>query len=166
MWGYPVATREQESYLFTCRGRTRTQCLLLPAGGEAGPHPVPVEDRGPRAEGEGVWDEALERSPGDQHAAGACGAALPGLQEKGRGKALLPVQHFINVQACVPQTDVLLDTLRPPLPRSCTASPTMRSESCLPPSLTSPTSTRKRASTTEGSNAYASSMRSSQTLTV
>ena len=40
--------------------------LLIPMlflgdkGGEAGPDAVPVEDRGARAEGEGVRDEALE----------------------------------------------------------------------------------------------------------
>ena len=52
-------------------------------GGEAGADAVPVEDRCARAEGEGLRDEALERGASDQHAAGARGPPLPGLQEEG-----------------------------------------------------------------------------------
>lgn len=43
---------------------------------------LPVEDRCAQPEGEGVRDETLERSAGHQHAAGACGQTLPGLQEE------------------------------------------------------------------------------------
>lgn len=46
---------------------------------------VPVEDRCVWSEGEGVWDETLERSAGGKHAAGACGQTLPGLKEEGWG---------------------------------------------------------------------------------
>ncbi len=45
-------------------------------------------------------------------------------------------------------------------PRSSTASPTMRLESCSPPSQTSPISIRRKASTTAGLSVWGSSMKS------
>lgn len=160
------------------------QCVLCCEGRKTCPHFVPVEDWGPWTEGEGLRDETLERSLGHQHAAWTRGATLSWRQEEGRGEmfTIFRKSHFLIFEfkswcfsfvsffflRCVVNFSLLLDTNGKGdlFCRSCTASRTTRSESCLPPSRTFPTSTQKRASIMEELNVYASSMRSSPTLTV
>lgn len=142
--------------------------LLCCEGRKAGPHFVPVEDWGPWAEGEGLRDETLERSLGHKHAAWTCGATLSWRQEEGWGEIFTHFFIFSFNLRCVAYFSFLWNTnvSADVSCRSCTASHTMRSESCSPPSQTFPTSTQKRVSIMEESNVYASWMRSSPTLTV
>lgn len=90
---------------------SRLEHLSLPLaeGGEAGSHSFPVEDRGPWAEGESLRNAALERSPCDQHAAGARGSTLPGLQEEGWGEIFFTVWvHVGSLQTEQDWTNMLV----------------------------------------------------------
>lgn len=76
------------SVILFCPARVSPVHLI--SGGETGPHAVPVENWGTWAEGEGVWDETLERGSGHKHAPGACCPPLSGLQKEGWSKEICP----------------------------------------------------------------------------
>lgn len=86
-WRCKDYRRSKPSSLYT--GQMLKSLVSSCLGGEACPHPVPVEDWGSWTKGESVWDETLEWSVGDQHAAWTCCSTLPRFQEKRWGESLM-----------------------------------------------------------------------------